>query len=62
MNKNIEELISRIEHYPSSCQYPGSREKSLDFILSRAQREDAQPESRADSPSETPDEGTSEQK
>ena len=34
------------------------REKALDFILSRAQREDAG----QDSPSETPNEGTPEQK
>jgi len=38
------------------------REKALDFILSRAQREDAPPESGADAPSETPEEGSSEQK
>ena len=38
------------------------REKALDFILSRAQREDAPSESSADSPSEPPEEGSSEQK
>jgi trigger factor len=38
------------------------REKALDFILSRAKREDSASEPRADSPSDTPEEGSSEPK
>jgi trigger factor len=38
------------------------REKALDFILSRAKREDSAPESGADSPAEAPEEGSSEPK
>jgi hypothetical protein len=38
------------------------REKALDFILSRAQREDAPTESRQDAPAEPREEGSSERK